>query len=69
LGANKLGNIYFLLFDSGYGSASSVLGVVASHTRCSAMYFLAGLVVAGSAILNYILPYRRMLRKEKLLLQ
>lgn len=60
---------YFLLFDTGYGIGSSVLGIVASHTSYSAMYFAAGLVVACSAVLYYVLPHRRMLRKKPVLLQ
>jgi MFS family permease len=50
---------YFLLFDSGYGIGSYVLGVVASRTNYHTMYFVAGLVVASSAILYYGLYHRK----------
>lgn len=60
---------YFLLFDSGYGIGSSVLGVVASHTGYQEMYFIAGLVVACSGALYYALPHRLMLRRKPDLLQ
>ncbi|WP_051253755.1 MFS transporter [Paenibacillus alginolyticus] len=50
---------YFLLFDSGYGIGSYVLGAVASKTNYHTMYFIAGLVVACSAILYYGLYHRK----------
>ncbi|WP_261381534.1 MFS transporter [Paenibacillus cremeus] len=50
---------YFLLFDSGYGIGSYVLGVVAAHSNYHRMYFVAGLVVACSAVLYYGLHHRK----------
>lgn len=52
---------YFLLFDSGYGIGSYVLGAVASRTNYHTMYFIAGMVVACSAILYYGLYHRKQL--------
>ncbi|MDD9265807.1 MFS transporter [Paenibacillus sp. GCM10023248] len=50
---------YFLLFDSGYGIGSYVLGVVASKSNYHTMYLVAGIVVACSSILYYVLHHRR----------
>ncbi|SDN18823.1 Predicted arabinose efflux permease, MFS family [Paenibacillus sp. yr247] len=50
---------YFLLFDSGYGIGSYVLGIVASRSNYHTMYFVAGLVVACSALLYYGLYHRK----------
>jgi MFS family permease len=50
---------YFLLFDLGYGLGSYVLGVVADRTNYHTMYFVAGLVVACSAALYYVLHHRK----------
>lgn len=50
---------YFLLFDTGYGIGSYVLGVVASKSNYHTMYFVAGIVVASSALLYYLLHHRK----------
>ncbi|TXK78370.1 MFS transporter [Paenibacillus sp. N3.4] len=50
---------FYLLFDSGYGLGSYVLGAVASKSDYHTMYFVAGLVVACSAILYYFLHHRK----------
>lgn len=50
---------YFLLFDTGYGIGSYVLGLVASKTNYHTMYFVAGIVVACSALLYYGLHHRK----------
>jgi MFS family permease len=50
---------FYVLFDSGYGIGSSVLGVVAaSRAGYHGMYGVAGLVVALSALLYYGLHHR-----------
>ncbi|UJF32735.1 MFS transporter [Paenibacillus hexagrammi] len=56
---------YFLLFDSGYGIGSSVLGAVAAGSSFQTMYFIAGIVVAGSAILYYTLFHRQQSKSRK----
>lgn len=50
---------YFLLFDTGYGIGSYVLGLVASKTNYHTMYFVAGVVVACSSLLYYGLHHRK----------
>ncbi|MBA2943946.1 MFS transporter [Paenibacillus sp. CGMCC 1.16610] len=50
---------YFLLFDTGYGIGSYVLGLVASKTDYHTMYFVAGIVVACSSLLYYGLHHRK----------
>jgi MFS family permease len=50
---------YFLLFDTGYGLGSYLLGVVADHAGYHSLYFVAGLVVACSAALYYVLYHRK----------
>lgn len=50
---------FFLLFDLGYGAGSYVLGVVATHTHYYSMYLLAGVVVAFTAPIYYVLHHKR----------
>ncbi|NOU93312.1 MFS transporter [Paenibacillus sp. LMG 31456] len=53
---------YFVLFDTGYGLGSYVLGVVAARTSYHTMYLIGGVVVAFTALIYYRLHHR----KEKL---
>ncbi len=55
---------FFVLFDSGYGIGSYVLGVVAASAGYHGMYLVAGLVVAATAIVYYAWVHRRMAAKR-----
>lgn len=50
---------YFVLFDSGYGLGSYVLGIVASETNYHTMYFIGGLIVACTAVIYYALHHKK----------
>lgn len=50
---------YFLLFDSGYGLGSYVLGVTAAAYNYHTMYLIAAIVVACAAPLYYGMHHRR----------
>ncbi len=50
---------YFVLFDTGYGLGSYILGIVAAHTDYHTMYFIGGLIVALSIVLYYLLHHRK----------
>ncbi|MFC0211274.1 MFS transporter [Paenibacillus chartarius] len=56
---------YFMLFDTGYGIGSALLGVVAAHSGYRTMYGTAGLAVACAAVLYYALPHRMMNRRRR----
>ncbi|MBP1153322.1 MULTISPECIES: MFS transporter [unclassified Paenibacillus] len=50
---------YFVLFDTGYGLGAYLLGIVAASTSYHTMYFIAGLVVACTAVIYYGLHHRK----------
>jgi MFS family permease len=51
---------YFMLFDSGYGLGSFILGIIAAKSDYRTMYVIGGLIVACTAFLYYMLHHRRM---------
>lgn len=51
---------YFVLFDTGYGLGAYLLGIVAAAASYHTMYFIAGLVVACTAVLYYGLHHRKL---------
>lgn len=51
---------YFLLFDTGYGLGSYILGIIASHTNYHTMYMVSSLIVAFTAVLYYLLHHRNL---------
>ncbi|UUZ83573.1 MFS transporter [Paenibacillus sp. P26] len=53
---------YFVLFDSGYGLGSYILGIVAAQTSYATMYFVGGIVVAFASLIYYVLHHRKQLR-------
>ncbi|NHN33406.1 MFS transporter [Paenibacillus agricola] len=50
---------YFMLFDSGYGLGSYILGMVAAKSGYRTMYLVGSLIVACTAIIYYMLHHRR----------
>jgi len=50
---------YFVLFDTGYGLGSYILGVIAARTNYHTMYLIGGIVVAGAAVIYYFLHHRK----------
>jgi MFS family permease len=50
---------YFVLFDTGYGLGSYLLGIVAAKTNYQTMYFIGGLVVACTAFIYYFLHHKK----------
>jgi MFS family permease len=57
---------YFVLFDTGYGLGSYLLGIVAAKTNYHTMYLIAGLIVACSAFIYYFLHHKKERRPEPL---
>jgi len=56
---------YFVLFDSGYGLGSYILGIIAASTSYHNMYLISGVIVAFTAVLYYFLHHRKTaLQKE-----
>jgi MFS family permease len=50
---------YFVLFDTGYGLGSYLLGIVAAKTNYHTMYLIGGLIVACSAFIYYSLHHKK----------
>jgi MFS family permease len=50
---------YFVLFDTGYGLGSYLLGIVAAKTDYHTMYFIGGLFVASTAFIYYFLHHKK----------
>jgi predicted MFS family arabinose efflux permease len=50
---------YFVLFDSGYGLGSYILGIVAAKSDYHTMYLTGGLIVACTAVIYYTLHHRK----------
>lgn len=60
--ANRRGmatGTFFVLFDTGYGIGSYLLGVIASLSSYHTMYFIASMIVASSAVIYYRLHHRQ----------
>jgi MFS family permease len=56
---------YFLLFDSGFGLGSYILGVLVSYTSYHTMYLVSALIVAVAGVVYYVLHHKAEGKKEQ----
>ncbi|AFC32481.1 Quinolone resistance protein, major facilitator family transporter [Paenibacillus mucilaginosus 3016] len=50
---------YFVLFDTGYGLGSYILGIVAAGTSYGTMYLVGAVITAFTVVLYYLLHHRK----------
>lgn len=60
---------FYVFFDAGYGVGSYVLGVIASSSNYSHMYFIAAMIVAVVILLYYGLHHRKQDKQSKNVVQ